>query len=396
LNLRRVATAYKIPKRGQAHPHWTPEGCTNGRPMTERRRTERIFLQIPISVQGQDRSGNLFAERTTTIEVNRNGARVGLKNSLRVGDEIRVTNLTTGSTGLFRVAVQCPQNYGESSEWGLALSTTMSDLMTDFWGVAFEDLPEAAEPHMSALLVCRVCGRRELVAISAPEYEVLRHELILPRICANCRTATDWDTADLGRPAERSGSAGRNASPLPPVESATEAERRAVEHPSEPGVSAGQEDGRTGASAGSEAALPNASEGELAPVLGEREAAGSASSSVTAPSPDLDDKSSAQTGGPETSAAEGAERRGARRVPIHVPILVLLADGTTEETFTKDVSKTGLSFPTALNISKGDSIEVVVGYGVVAHPTKQRARVARRIPDTLGVKAVVGAQFTGS
>ncbi|HEY6290343.1 MAG TPA: hypothetical protein VI455_02120 [Terriglobia bacterium] len=189
--------------------------------MMERRRTERVFLQIPISVQGQDQSGNLFAERTSTIEVNRNGARVGLKNSLRVGDEVRVTNLATSSAALFRVAVQCPQNYGDSTEWGLALSTSMSELMTDFWGVTFEDLPEAAQPHISALLVCQVCGRQELVTISHLEYDVLRHELVLPRICQKCRTATDWEPADLGLPPERSGAAGEPEPASTPPDSRT-------------------------------------------------------------------------------------------------------------------------------------------------------------------------------
>jgi len=352
--------------------------------MTERRRTERIFLQIPISVQGQDQSGNLFAEQTSTIEVNRNGTRVGLKNSLRVGDEVRVTNLTTSSTALFRVAVQCPQNYGESTEWGLALSTSISDLMTDFWGVAFEDLPEAAEPHMSALLVCGVCGRQELVGISPVEYEVLRHELILPRICPNCRTASDWEPADLSLAAQRTASATRNSARAPRPAEGESQEPLSVETPAAPS----EDDGQAGTAARSGVAPPAASEGEQAPDLEEGEEGDSANSPAT--------KKPDQAGVAEAPAADSAERRGARRVPIHVPILVLLPDGTTEETFTKDVSKTGLSFPSTLNIRRGDSIEVVVGHGVVAHPTKQRARVARRIPETLGVKALIGAQFTGA
>ncbi|HEY6290344.1 MAG TPA: PilZ domain-containing protein [Terriglobia bacterium] len=113
-----------------------------------------------------------------------------------------------------------------------------------------------------------------------------------------------------------------------------------------------------------------------------------------AQSPDLGDKGADLTL-PVEPAAQGAERRGARRVPVRVPILMMVPNGATEETFTRDVSKTGLSFPTTLDISQGDSIEVIVGHGVVAHPMRQRARVARRIPETRGLKALVGAQFTG-
>jgi hypothetical protein len=49
--------------------------------MPERRRTRRVSLRIPIFVEGIDRSGNGFREQSTTVEINRDGARIGLKNT---------------------------------------------------------------------------------------------------------------------------------------------------------------------------------------------------------------------------------------------------------------------------------------------------------------------------
>jgi hypothetical protein len=161
--------------------------------MAERRQTERVFFQIPIVVQGVDHQGKPFSERTATIELNRDGARIGLKNTPRLGAELRVTNTATRFSALFRVIVQCPQSYGNYPEWGMALSQPMPALMGEFWGIAFEDLKTPEEAHIAAPLLCRGCSRRELAAISEPEYNVLLQSFVLPRVCPVCRQVTDWE-----------------------------------------------------------------------------------------------------------------------------------------------------------------------------------------------------------
>lgn len=166
--------------------------------MAERRQTERIFFQIPIVVQGVDHQGKPFSEQTTTIDVNRNGARIGLKSVPRLGAEMRISNLATRFSALFRVVVQCPQSYGGSPEWGLALSQPMPDLMSEFWGIAFEELKTPMEAHIAAPLLCKLCGRQELVRISEPEYAVLLQNFILPRVCPVCRQLTDWEPCPAG------------------------------------------------------------------------------------------------------------------------------------------------------------------------------------------------------
>ena len=282
--------------------------------MVERRQSERIFLQIPIVVQGVDHQGKPFSEQTTTIEVNRDGARIGLKSTPRLGAELRVSNLATRFSALFRVIVQCPQSYGSTAEWGIALSQPMPTLMTEFWGIAFEELKAPVEAHISAPLLCRLCGRQELTTISEPEYTVLLQSYALPRVCPVCRRITDWE-------------------PCVAVRSKTGAETTAAANPAEPAVSFAR------------------------------------------------------------AEPDQPQRRAARRVAVRVPIQVKTADGRYEETFSHDVSRTGLSFVTSLDLAAGEEIDVVVGYGVVSSPTTQKAWVVWRRPAENGVKAMMGVRL---
>ena len=280
--------------------------------MAERRRTERVFLRIPIEVHGVDHQGKPFSEQTATIEVNRDGARIGLQNKPRLGAEIRMSNLATRFTALFRVILECPQSYGSSPEWGVALSQPLPDLMSDFWGIAFEDLKAPPEPHIAAPLLCRLCGRQELANISEAEYQVLLASFVLTRVCVNCHQSTEWE-------------------------------------PSQTSV------------------------------------AGSAPAHTEAQAPPPER--------PGPAGSEPSQRRGARRVAVHVPIQIKTGDGRSEETLSNDISRTGLSFLTNLDLGAGDAIQVVVGYGIVNSPRTQNAWVVWRRPESSGPKALVGVRF---
>lgn len=179
--------------------------------MHERRRTRRVSLRIPIFVEGIDKSGNRFTEQATTIEVNRDGARIALKNSPRLGAEINITNLLTNATALFRTVVRCPQNYDALPEWGVVLASPLPELVPEFWDIAFDGGSEQGEPELeaSALLRCRKCGRREMVGLTAPEYRVLLARKVLPRVCAVCRASTVWEAAPAELP---------RFAPSPPVQ----------------------------------------------------------------------------------------------------------------------------------------------------------------------------------
>jgi len=289
--------------------------------MLDRRKTERVFLRIPISVRGLNNQGDSFTEEAATVEINRDGARIGLANTLRPDSELEVTNLINHFTTILQVSERCPQSYDGLPEWSVKFLTPMHD----FWGIVFEDKNPEDERGISALLTCQLCGRQELVAISHSEYETLSSRLFIPRLCPHCRIVGRWEVGSLGE--------GRGGQPVP-----------IQTNPPATGDAAQQ-------AQASEAAA---------------ESEGMATEKVAVAEP------------------EGAERRAARRLALKVPLLVKSPTGDTEQTETSDVSKTGMSFTTGLNLVLGDLVQVTVGYGVAENPPVQATRVIWRRPEDQG------------
>jgi len=104
----------------------------------QRRRSERVLLRIPIEVRGTNPEGKPFTEKTTTLVINRHGARISLKTPVRPQDQITITNLQNAMSCPFRVVRERDQSLGEGPECGVeCLSPEIN-----FWGILF---PEQAE-----------------------------------------------------------------------------------------------------------------------------------------------------------------------------------------------------------------------------------------------------------
>jgi hypothetical protein len=188
--------------------------------MDEQRKTERIFRRIPVRVRGVDELGKSFFEDTTTMEINRDGARVPLRNAPRFGATLEMTNLSKNTTTTSRVTRRCPQSYSGMPEWGIEFAQPVPD----FWGIAFEASSEEQELVVSALLVCKSCGRREMANLSRAEYEWLGQEYFLSRSCSACGSATDWEVA--ARDEEEPLAMAALAGSATPSQEATEERRR--------------------------------------------------------------------------------------------------------------------------------------------------------------------------
>ena len=61
----------------------------------ERRRAERIALEVPVFVYGHSRGKEPFHEETTSLVVNAHGALLPLSNHVRLGQELLLTNPAT-------------------------------------------------------------------------------------------------------------------------------------------------------------------------------------------------------------------------------------------------------------------------------------------------------------
>lgn len=76
----------------------------------ERRRSERLILQVHISVQGVTSDGHPFREKTKTLVVSAHGARIHLAQDIRPEETITLTNAFTNEQQACRVVFVTPMS----------------------------------------------------------------------------------------------------------------------------------------------------------------------------------------------------------------------------------------------------------------------------------------------
>lgn len=184
----------------------------------ETRRTERVLLKIPIQVRGKQADGTPFKENSSTLVINRDGARIGLKSSLRPGDQVTIKNLQNELSCPFRVVGRTSKSLGEGPEWGVECL----EPEVKFWGIHFPDkaTTPAAQELIDALLECSSCHFRELAQLTPEQYRSLVSQSSIVRKCGQCARETAWVFGFADAEAEEAGApqlAPTAASPAPDV-----------------------------------------------------------------------------------------------------------------------------------------------------------------------------------
>jgi hypothetical protein len=156
----------------------------------QRRRTERILLRIGIQVLGTAEDGKPFTEKTHTLAINRNGARIAAASRLVVGSKVTITNLQNNMSVPFRVASRIEKPFGGNPEWGVECLQPG----VNFWGIFFpEKAPGPAKDELiDVLLECSRCHTRELAQLTLDDYQTILTQPSLERECQACRVATRW------------------------------------------------------------------------------------------------------------------------------------------------------------------------------------------------------------
>jgi hypothetical protein len=154
------------------------------------RRTERVLIQVPIEVKGNDSDGRPFRETSRTIVINRNGARISLRTTLRPESRVTITNLQSQMTCPFRVVSRVLRTLGFEPEWGVECL----EPEVNIWGILFpEKSPAGAlQEKVDVLLECTVCRTRELAQLSLESYRGLVTSSLVSRDCKRCLDSTDW------------------------------------------------------------------------------------------------------------------------------------------------------------------------------------------------------------
>lgn len=130
------------------------------------RRSERVYLRVPVLVQGSDATRGIFSEVTSTINISRSGALILLRSRPAKGEELQLTNLSTNHSATGVVIDHRTTEEKISAEFGIEIRQDSNS----FWGVEFEDPPQSSQPHITGLVVCLKCLRPCFVYLAQSEY----------------------------------------------------------------------------------------------------------------------------------------------------------------------------------------------------------------------------------
>ena len=164
---------------------------------SQKRRSDRLMLTIPVRVEGLDDSGEPFECGGQAVGINRHGAYVHLDRPISASQKILLTNLENKLRREFRVVGIREKSSTEETDLGVEAV----DDCPSFWGIDFPAGPR--KPGESrGLLECRQCHTASLLPLSPDEIEVLESGGTVKRPCASCGTKTDWGFAKEGSRAD--------------------------------------------------------------------------------------------------------------------------------------------------------------------------------------------------
>jgi hypothetical protein len=99
---------------------------------TKQRRSQRLFLQVAVVVEGQLPNKSEFSEAAKTIVVNAHGALVGLTVPLEPGQIVMLRNVQTKGSQESTVKLVTP---GDSGKFNTAVEFTTPS--PSFWQISF-------------------------------------------------------------------------------------------------------------------------------------------------------------------------------------------------------------------------------------------------------------------
>jgi hypothetical protein len=151
------------------------------------RESERISLRLPIKVTGSNLFGDVFQCEGWTEVVTQNGARIRLKQSLALDQEITVLCVETGKEAVARVVGKV-NGKSKGNAYGIMLLNSERHP----WGINFPPRGDSAGAVGRIVLECLACHTRELAYLDGFELEVLESSETLSRFCRRCTNSTMW------------------------------------------------------------------------------------------------------------------------------------------------------------------------------------------------------------
>ena len=158
-------------------------------------KTERISIEMAITVAGNDLLGMAFMIDGKTILVSRQGANIKLARKLAPHQELSIRCIETGKEADARVLGQLGQ-----SDDGYTYSVEFLEVGENVWGIEFPPVAEGEEAVGRVILECGGCHMREFTYLDESQLEVLESNNSLARYCKRCVDYTVWkkSTVEVG------------------------------------------------------------------------------------------------------------------------------------------------------------------------------------------------------
>lgn len=167
----------------------------------ERRRSDRIWLTLPLRAEGVDSNGQPFECEARAISVCRHGARLQIGQSLSEGQTVRLKSPTGNDAADFRVVASFVLPGGKEGEYGVECL----DIKANFWGIEFPTSDSDGPMDGKVLVECRKCQTIALLPLTLSEVEALRAMGLVGKPCPHCNTITLWKYAHVEGPPQRQG-----------------------------------------------------------------------------------------------------------------------------------------------------------------------------------------------
>jgi hypothetical protein len=161
----------------------TPDFALN----KNQRRSERVFLILPIRISGVGEQGRDFFVEGRTVDVSQHGATVVVDRELFVGQSIKVQRIGHAKEGMARV-VSHKASQSEGHLFGIAFTDERANL----WDIVFPNVAELEKPVLRTLLRCISCGQLEVSYLNEFESMLFLTHHSVARLCGQCGGWTTW------------------------------------------------------------------------------------------------------------------------------------------------------------------------------------------------------------
>jgi hypothetical protein len=178
----------------------------------ERRRSERLWLTVPVTVVGTDSAGQDFECEARVINLSRHGARVQVPHQLAPNHLILLQSPDGNHQADFRIVGLVAPASAQVVEY----CAECVNEAQNFWQIEFPPPEDVNSENSKVLVECIKCNTMALLPLTILEVQAVRSMGWVGKACSNCARVSLWKYAHLGKSQNHSGSPKREARHRPP------------------------------------------------------------------------------------------------------------------------------------------------------------------------------------